>query len=511
MKLKTLILLGFVAIKFFFQYSLIDKVYDLHRDEYLHLDQAHHLAWGFLSVPPLTSWISCLIYALGNSIFWIKFFPALFGALTIVVVWKTIEELGGELYALILGATCVLFSVLLRINTLYQPNSFDILCWTAIPFFLIKYFNSEKPKWLFIAAFIFALGFLNKYNIVFLAMGILPALLLSIQRKKIRNKYAFLALLLSLFMILPNVIWQFQNDFPVIHHLKELANTQLVHVQRLDFLKSQILFYLGSIPVIMAAFWALNIYSPFKNYRFFFASYVFIIAVFLYLKAKDYYAIGLYPVYIAFGAVYLENILKNGWVKYVRMIILLLPVAVFIPFYKVAFPNQTPVYILQHKERYQKFGLLRWEDGKDHDLPQDFADMLGWKELALKVDSLCSTLPDLRKTLLLCDNYGQAGAINYYQQNKNLLASSFSADYINWLPFDQSIEEVVLVTAHHDDDPELEQARALFDTVYLASQRINLFAREDTISIYFLRGPKTDINKVMREEAARQKLGMHHD
>src|SRR5690606_234240 len=97
------------------------------RDEYLHLDLGQHLAWSYLSVPPVTSWISYIIYLLGNSIFWVKFFPALFGALTILVIWKTIEELKGNLFALVLGATCILFSALLRLNTLYQPNSLDVL------------------------------------------------------------------------------------------------------------------------------------------------------------------------------------------------------------------------------------------------------------------------------------------------------------------------------------------------------------------------------------------------
>ena len=37
----------------------------------------------------------------------------------------------------------------------------------------------------------------------------------------------------------------------------------------------------------------------------------------------------------------------------------------------------------------------------------------------------------------------------------------------------------------------------LFDTVYLAVQRINQYAREDTISIYVLKGAKTDINEIL--------------
>jgi len=40
---------------------------------------------------------------------------------------------------------------------------------------------------------------------------------------------------------------------------------------------------------------------------------VAVIALFAYMKAKDYYAIGIYPVVIAFGSVYIDSILsKNG-------------------------------------------------------------------------------------------------------------------------------------------------------------------------------------------------------
>lgn len=144
MKRKTIILIGFIALKFLLQFIVLSSDYELHRDEFLHLDQGNHLAWGFLSVPPFTSWTSFIIQLFGNSVFWIKFFPALYGALTIFIVWKAIEVLKGNLFALILGATCVLFSALLRLNTLYQPNSFDVLSWTILYFTLLKYFKTEN-------------------------------------------------------------------------------------------------------------------------------------------------------------------------------------------------------------------------------------------------------------------------------------------------------------------------------------------------------------------------------
>jgi 4-amino-4-deoxy-L-arabinose transferase-like glycosyltransferase len=136
---KGIILTCFIIAKFLLQYLIYNPAYDLQRDEYLYLDQANHLAWGYLSVPPLTSWISRVIAYFGNTVFWIRFFPALFGVLTIVIVWKAIAELKGRLFALILGATCILFSCLLRLNSLYQQNSLDVLTWATFYFVLIKY------------------------------------------------------------------------------------------------------------------------------------------------------------------------------------------------------------------------------------------------------------------------------------------------------------------------------------------------------------------------------------
>ena len=500
MSKKNLILLGFILLKFILQYFLISSGYDLHRDEYLHLDQAQHLAWGYTSVPPFTSWISWLIYFLGGSVFWVKFFPALFGALTLVVVWKAVEELSGNLFALTLSATCVLFSALLAINTLYQPNSFDVLSWTTFYFVLIQYFKTENPKWIYIAALVFSIGFLNKYNIVFLAIGLLPAILFTRFRKIFVKKEFYFAFIVGLLLILPNLVWQYKNNFPVIHHLDELTNTQLVHVDRLDFLKSQLLYFAGALLVIISALYALLFYKPFEKYKTFFGAIIFTLIVFVYFKAKAYYAVGLYPIYIAFGSVFLANVLKNGWKKYLKPVLMILPVLFFMLMYHVAFPNKSPEYIVQNARTY------RWEDGQEHSLPQDFADMLGWKELATKVDSVCAELPNPDNTLILCDNYGQAGAINYYTQNKKVVAHSYSADYINWISLDKKIENSILVKeTFYDRDKDRQKEAPLFDTVYLAAQRVNRYAREDTISIYVLKNAKVDVNKIIKEDVEERK------
>lgn len=499
MKRNTIILCFFVLLKFVLQYLLINPVYDLHRDEYLYLDQAKHLAWGYMSVPPLTSWVSYIIMLLGNSEFWVKFFPALFGALTVAVVWKTIETLKGNLFALLLASCAITFSAILRINILYQPNSFDVLAWTAFYSCIIHYIVTSKNKWLLYAAVVMALGFLNKYNVVFMLIGLLPAILLTPQRKIFSNRYTYLAAALAFIIVLPNLIWQYQNGFPVRHHMELLSSTQLENNDRLNFVKEQLLFFISSWFVIIAGLVAMFIYQPLKKFQFFFWSLLITLAVFIYLKAKGYYAIGLYPIYLVFGSIYLENLFANGWKKYLKPAAIIFVIALSIPMLRIAFPTMSPEKTAEQSQRYKSFGLLRWEDGKEHEMPQDFADMLGWKELAAKVDSLYATL-DTSNTLVYCDNYGETGAINYYSKFKHINAVSENADYLHWFNFSKPISNIIMVKDEYDDDIQRTREKAFFDTVMLTGKIENKYAREYGTRIYLLRHANINVADTLKRE-----------
>ncbi len=497
------VLAGIIVLKFLLQYLAINPVYELQRDEYLHLDQANHLAWGYLSIPPFTSWIAWMIRELGNGVFWVKFFPALFGVLTIVVVWKTIETLGGNLFALVLGSLAVLFSALLRLNSLFQPNSVDVLAWTTFYYIVIKFIQSTDKKWLYLGALVFAAGFLNKYNFVFLLMGLVPAILLTSHRKLFARKSFYFALLLGVVLILPNLWWQYTRSFPVIHHLKKLASTQLVHVSAGEFLQWQLLFFINSLFVIIAALIGLLIYPPLRKYRLFWWSLIFTLSIFMLFHAKGYYAIGIYPVYMAFGSVYLEKLLATSWKRYLRPVALLIPIMLFLPMARFILPVKSPDYIIAHADAYRKLGLLRWEGGKDHSLPQDYADMLGWKELARKVDAAYDKLPDRDATLILCDNYGEAGAINYYSRNKGIQAVTFEANYLNWIQPHEKVRHLIRVKVGSEQSDEMRVTGPLFDTSFVADSIANPFSREYQTTIFVFSGPKIDVSRRLKEEVAK--------
>jgi hypothetical protein len=224
------------------------------------------------------------------------------------------------------------------------------------------------------------------------------------------------------------------------------------------------------------------------------------LVLFTYLKAKGYYAIGLYPVLIAFGAVYLSTVCNRYHKKYLMPVFVLIVLVISIPIIMIAFPIRTPDQTKLHMAKYKDIGLLRWEDGKDHDLPQDFADMLGWRELAKKVDSAYSGLSDHEHTLVYCDNYGQAGAINYYSSFKNIRAVSLNADYIYWIPLHKPIKHVIRVKDIYDKETDRSDEKKMFEKVYLFGKIENEFAREKGTSIYVFENARINVNAIILKD-----------
>jgi hypothetical protein len=205
---------------------------------------------------------------------------------------------------------------------------------------------------------------------------------------------------------------------------------------------------------------------------------------------------------LAFGAVYLSEKLKNGWKKNLSYLLILLPFLVMFTVRKAVFPILSPTEIKADAELFKRLNLTRWEDGKDHDIPKDFADMLGWKELASKVDSAYESIPDKEHLLVYASNYGQAGAINYYSKHKEMAALSMNADYINWFPKDKTYINVIRIK---DGNEDFETEKAYFDEVIVIGKIENEFAREKGTSIAILKNAKIDINAVIQKDMAERK------
>ena len=240
MKKEYRVLCLLAVIKFILPFILQSDVYQPQRDEFLYLAEGHHMAWGFMEIPPLLSvfaWISNLA---GSSMFWIKFWPSLFGALTYLLIGKLILSFGGKTLALFLGFLPFVFGAYLRIHFLFQPNFLEIFFWTSISYSLIRYIQSESNSWLYILGIAIGLGMNSKYSVAFFVIALAGGLLCTRQRKIFLNPHLYIAAAIAFLIFLPNLLWQYNRNFPVFVHMKELKSTQLQYVKPSDFLMDQL-------------------------------------------------------------------------------------------------------------------------------------------------------------------------------------------------------------------------------------------------------------------------------
>ena len=503
-------LLLLVLLRIIIPYFLQNGIYEPHRDEFLYLAEGSHLARGFMEVPPMLSWFSWLTHWFGDGIFWIKLWPSLFGAATFYVMGRLVLLLGGSRFALLLLFFSFLFSAYLRMFFLFMPNAPEIFFWTMMIFSIIRYVQTDQNKWLYWFGISAALGMLSKYSVLFYCVSILGGLLCSPYRKIFVNKHFWLACLVGLIIFLPNLLWQYQYHFPVAHHMKELQETQLQYVAPTDFLRDQIVYFLSCIFI-----WLCGLYNVFlsrseKRFRFVGWAYVFVILILLAGRGKGYYAAGAYPVLFAFGSYYLEQFtVAKRWLRYLLVAFPLLNSIIFIPIALPIFAPKKLAAFYKQTGMAEKMGLLRWEDLQNHPLPQDFSDMLGWEEMAKKVANAYHSLsPDEQKnTLIFCNNYGMAGAVNYYGKKYNLPdAYSDNASFLYWLPQNKYIGNLVLVC---DDPDELKDDYIKdFKQAYFSDSVTSFYARERGDRIMIAKGANAAFNTYFMDKIKKDKAEM---
>ncbi len=478
------LILLLALLKFLLPVLLQDPLYELQRDEYLYYEQGLHPALGYLENPPLLSWLGTVSSWFGGSVAWIKLWPCLFGAATLVITCMIAAELGGKLFAQFIAGLSVVTGAYMRIHFLFQPNLLDIFFWTLSVYFIIRWINTNNPDFLFGFTLSLALGFWSKYSIAFIGAALLMALLFSRHRNIFSEKKFYLASMIALLVITPNIWWQYRHNWPLLHHMKELRETQLQYLSPADFIKEQFLMLFPAILI-----WTGGLIWLFKQktWRFLSLAWLLVLAILLFGSGKSYYSLGVYPVLLAAGAVAWEQWLhKRLWKRYVLTGFTVVFTLLFIP---ILIPVWKPEKLAGFYQRtgIAKSGLLKWEDGKEHPLPQDFADMLGWKELSEKTERFFNTLPDSVKenTFVYGRHYGHAGSMKFYSRSKEFSnrVISDNGSFILWIPENFTMKHLLFIGRKMPDkDDEVFQH---FAKVSVIDSITNPYSRQNGDKIIF--------------------------
>ena len=495
--------LAFASVKLLLHLATADTL-GFQRDEYLYLALGRHLDWGFWSNPPFTGFVSWLSqHLLGDSLLATRTLPALCGGGLVLLTGLMVRDLGGGRYAQVLCGTAMLCSIAwLRTFSMLQPVPFDVFFWALLSYGLLKWLKSGDTRWWWWIGAAAGLGFLNKYTLLFWAAALFLALLATPQRKVLATRAPWLAAGLALLILSPNLFWQWNYNFPVVNHMKELAGSQLQHVEPVHFLVDQLLFHgPGGAAVWLAGLLFLLRTPAMRPYRLLGWFYVAVLVIFLALNGKSYYTLGVYPVLFAAGAVWWERFVKNtAW----RAVLVAVVVAQAIPLFPTGIPIWRPERLVRYFQNLTDKGIVavRWEDGELHALPQDYADMLGWTEIQALAVKAAHSVPT-GTYMIYGENYGQTGAVEHFLHASNLLPNvavvSFSDSYRLWAP-DSISPDIQTLIYINDEDPG-EDLQSLFADIQLVGRVENPLARETGAGVWLCRAPRGSMAGFWAERA----------
>ena len=393
--------------------------YGYFRDELYYIACSKHLAAGYVDQPPLSIFVLAVATRLiGDSVFAIRLVPAVLSGISVALVGLLARRMGGSRAAIVLASLAFIAApLILGFHTYYSMNSFDILFWLiGIHALLGAAERGTMRDWI-VLGLVLGLGLLNKTSVLWLGAGVGAAILLSAPlRRQLASPGPYVAAALALALFSPFVIWNAVNGWPHLEFMHNASAGKYSSLTRGRFLVDQFLVmnpftFLISLPGLV---WSL-IDREGRRWRPIAITFLTVFGVLLanaHTKAE--YIAAAYPMLFAAGGVAVDRLGPRWRTVVVGSLsgLLILSGALLAP---LAMPI-LPVDTYLRYARALGVAPSTAENLKLADLPQFFADMHGWEEMASDVSKAYLTIPEAERasTVAFVTNYGEAGALELF-------------------------------------------------------------------------------------------------
>lgn len=478
-------------------YLIAAPHYGYFRDELYYLACGEHPAWGYMDQPPMIAWIAWLLqHTIGTSLYALRLLPMLAHVSAIFATGLLARKLGGGRWAVFLSALSVLVTpIFLAFSHLFTMNAFDPLLWTLLAWLVVDLIQTENQKlWLWIGALV-GITLLNKYGVLFFVIGLLAGIVASPLRRSILRPWFWAGVTLSALIALPNFLWQMHWNYPflqLIHSVREHGRD--VMLPPLPYLVQQMQM-IGIIPVLLVllAAWFL-ISQQGRRYAVLGWGFLSVLGLMLLLKGKFYYVAPVYPVMFAIGAVFFEQLTQRRWLQWFRPVYALATLLVGALIAPTVLPLLTITEYIAYTE---KLGLQqqKFEHQPQSQLPQIYADMVGWEERVQVVATYFHSLPleEQKITAIAAPNYGQAGAVDLYGPKFGLPKSiSDSNNYWIWGPRQYTGQSIVLL----DEDSPKKYIEHCQSFQLIAHPNDSYSRPDENFPIYHCRGLDTSLQSL---------------
>jgi Dolichyl-phosphate-mannose-protein mannosyltransferase len=380
-------------------------------------------------------------------------------------------------------------------------NAFDLLFWAIAWWLLIRLFKTGDRRLWLAFGLVAGLGLENKVSLLFLGFGVAVGLVAARRWEDLRSRWLWLGGALAAALFAPYVVWNAVHGWPTLEFMANATRLKNVTLSPGQFLGAQALG-LGplALPVWLAGLAFLLADRRGRPYRALGWAYPAILGAMLAAGgAKPYYLSPAYTVLFAAGGVALAA-WTAGWrragsvVRWALLVLVATSGAAIAPLAKPLLPE----------DDYVRYAAALGETPTPEEntelgrLPQFFADMHGWPELAATVAEVYRALPpaDRARACIFGQNYGEAAAVDVLGRPLGLPpAISAHNTYHLWGPRGCT-GEVVLVIG--DRRERLEE---LFASVELGatSDCTDCMPYEDQLPIWVARGLKMPIGGLWAE------------
>ncbi|MGA7676325.1 MAG: glycosyltransferase family 39 protein [Rhizomicrobium sp.] len=402
---------------------LVNGGYGIFRDELYFIVCGDNPAWGYVDQPPLVPWIASLSHALfGNYLVGFRLVPALAMAATVALTAEFARLIGGGRFAQWLAGLCVLgCPQFLAIGLIFTTDTFQALTWLACGWFLVRLAQTGDERWWIPLGAVVGVSLFSKYMIAFYVVALSIGLLATPQRRSLLHPWLYLGALVAVVLILPNLLWQQAHGWPFLELGEAAANGKNLALSPPAYFAQQLLL-IGPLaaPVWIAGLWACSWRPKLAVYRAFPIAYAILFVFFIATHGKAYYLSSIYPTLLAVGAVAIESWLRGpiargaalGAVALASVLLAPLAIPVLSEENYIAYAHAIGLGPSATAAEHQRLGLL----------PQHFADMHGWPQMAAKVAAVYSALPpaDRAKAVFFGHNYGEAAAIDVFGRHLGL-------------------------------------------------------------------------------------------
>ena len=416
----------FIAIRFATNGTL-----GFHIDELYYMESGRNLTFGYVDYPPIVPLLSRLeTTVLGVSPWALRVLPALVGAVNVLISAAYVRKLGGSLRLQMLGLLVGLTAPLLLGTFLFQTVVFDQLAWMVSLYLFLSLVVDRKPHTWILLGLTLGIGLEVKYLILPLILGMVIATFPTPSlRADLRTRYPWIGAALMLLIWLPNVVWQFSNDFPTVRYI---LNHQGDIQSGGGVLEFAVLFVL--LLFLLAPLWVAGLVSLFRSRDLRPVGIACAVPVFVYLfVGKGYYPAPTIPIVMSAGLVALSHVQRARLRVVLTYAVVAASLIDLVALAKITIPT-TPA------DRMHATGL----DNRD----SDYASTVGWVSITQQMTRIYGALPASERgtTVIVSSDYGVTGALQIYG-NPAMLPASYSpqlSDYY-YLPPHLAATDVLMV------------------------------------------------------------------